>query len=68
MITNPAGILYRKMEASLKQDVSKKDTGGFFARGGLQQGGGDEPAERVRHYFKSIREAREGFNNGRTDI
>jgi|TARA_R110000824_G_scaffold79012_1_gene199223 hypothetical protein len=68
MITNPASILYKKMEASLRQDPPKEDAGGFFSRGGLQQGGGKEPAQRVRNYFKRIRAAREEFNNGRTRI
>lgn len=68
MITNPAGLLYRKMEASLNRDVPKEDAVGFFARGGLQQRNNKEPAQRVREYFKRIRAAREDFNNGRTDI
>ena len=69
MITNPASILYKKMESSLTQDLPEEAGGGFFSRGGLQQNvTNNEPAERVRNYFKRIRKAREDFNNARTNL
>tara|TARA_R110000824_G_scaffold225153_1_gene412780 strand:- start:6349 stop:6543 length:195 start_codon:yes stop_codon:yes gene_type:complete len=64
MITNPAGMLYRKMEASLEEPTTDKKPEGFFARGGLQQGSSVEPKEIVSLYFKHFRKAREEFNNG----
>ena len=67
MKRNPAGDLYKKMAASLGSDMSDKQSSGFFARGGLQQNV-NEPATRVQKYFKRIRQAREDFNNARTNL
>lgn len=64
MITNPAGMLYRKMEAGLEETVSDEETSGFFARGGLQKQSLDEPAQIASYYFKRFRKAREELNNG----
>ena len=57
MNTNPAGQLYRKMEASLENTTTGEEPSGFFSRGGL-------PKDIASSYFRHFRKAREEFNNG----
>tara|TARA_R110002020_G_scaffold19685_1_gene67711 strand:+ start:201 stop:407 length:207 start_codon:yes stop_codon:yes gene_type:complete len=68
MLINPAGMLYRKMEASLSDEAVEDEKVGFFSRGGLQKPNIDQPATRAQHYFSKIRSIREGLNNGRTKL
>ena len=64
MLINPAGMLYRKMESSLSEDVVEDESVGFFSRGGLQKSEMNQPAERAKHYFSKVRKIREALKNG----
>ena len=64
MDTNPAGQLYRKMEASLENTTTGEEPSGFFSRGGLQKDSSKEPKDIASSYFRHFRKAREEFNNG----